>query len=180
MKLEKITDPELHEHVGPVKGGMFANGEKATYTCEHVLTEAGIWKNVATVEGNHKPETSNEVEVKVRSGSLTVNKEQASRDLGAYTTAKLTGKVGETVDYLITVTDTGTLPVKLKRSGPELHEHLGPVEGGTIASGEKRPTPANTCSRSREWKNVATVESRANRTVELGRSRSNRRHPNRP
>jgi hypothetical protein len=46
----------------PSKAELVASGETATYTCEHKLTEAGVWRNVATVEGNHKPETSNEVE----------------------------------------------------------------------------------------------------------------------
>ena len=50
------------------------------------------------------PKHSNEVEVEVPANEgFTVKKEQQlSATSGSYTTAKLTGKVGETVDYLIT------------------------------------------------------------------------------
>ena len=52
---------------------------------------------------------------KSRNGRLHGPQGTASRDVRFVHDRKLTGKIGETVDYLITVTDTGSPPVKLEK-----------------------------------------------------------------
>jgi uncharacterized repeat protein (TIGR01451 family) len=60
LKLELIVDVNCTNMQGPGKG-VLAAGESTTYTCEHKLTEAGTYTNVATVAGNEKAQESNPV-----------------------------------------------------------------------------------------------------------------------
>jgi hypothetical protein len=60
LKLELIVDVNCTNMQGPGKG-VLATGESTTYTCEHKLTEAGTYTNVATVAGNEKAKESNRV-----------------------------------------------------------------------------------------------------------------------
>jgi hypothetical protein len=73
--------------------------------------------------------------------SITVVKQQQIAGSGSgYTTAPLTGQVGQTVDYLITVTNTGSVPVSLNFSDPHCDPGTivgptGPLNGGKLAGG---------------------------------------------
>ncbi len=90
-------------------------GESETFTCEHALTATGEYTNTASVESNGKEKESNEVVVEVpASPSFTIEKTQEIKGSGAgYTKAPLTGKLGQTVDYDITVTNTGNVSLSL-------------------------------------------------------------------
>ncbi len=90
-------------------------GKSATWTCEHTLTSTGEWTNVATVEANEREKPSNEVVVEVpASPSFTIEKLQEIHGTGAgFTKAPLTGKIGQTVDYEIIVTNTGNVSLGL-------------------------------------------------------------------
>jgi hypothetical protein len=101
---------------GPSKA--LAPGESATYTCTHTLSSAGSYENNATVtaappEGQGSPitQTSNTVVVNVATAfqpAFTIEKAQKIEGTGgSFTTSPLSGKVGQTVDYQIVVTDTG-------------------------------------------------------------------------
>ena len=167
LHLAKISDPDCTNIVGPAKSELAA-GESTTYTCEHELTAVGVWKNVAEVEtcscNKSKTERSNEVETEVKpEQKFEVKKEQRIGTSGGYTPAKLTAKVGETIDYLITVTSTGNAPIKLQSitdadcsnmSAPSKTE-LAPHESATYTCEHKITTPGI-------WTNVATVESCTN------------------
>jgi uncharacterized repeat protein (TIGR01451 family) len=60
LKVEAIVDVNCTNIHGPGKS-VLATGESTTYTCEHKLTEAGTYTNVATVAGNEKAKESNSV-----------------------------------------------------------------------------------------------------------------------
>jgi len=102
---------------GTIGGGPgsspLAPGESTVYTCRHVLTQAGTYTNEATVTGNSaggRPlqKTSNHVEVLVLESAFKVEKRQLIAGSGEqFTSAKLTGAIGQTVDYEIIVTNTG-------------------------------------------------------------------------
>ena len=82
--------------------------------CHHELTAVGVYSNEATIEGNEGTggETSNKVEVEVPAEpSFTIEKLQeiAGND---FTKSKLTGAIGQTVDYEIIVKNTGNVPLK--------------------------------------------------------------------
>ncbi len=84
-------------------------GETETFTCEHTLTEAdeNPYKNTASISGGGVEKTSNTVEVEIKKPNFEIKKEQRLKGEPTYTTAKLKGEVGETVEYKITVKNTG-------------------------------------------------------------------------
>jgi hypothetical protein len=73
--------------------------------------------------------------------SITVLKQQQILGSGSgYTTAPLTGNAGQTVAYLIAVTNTGSVPVSLSFSDPHCDAGTivgptGPLSGGKLAAG---------------------------------------------
>ncbi len=118
-----LTDP--HCDGGTITGGPggspVAAGASTTFFCDHVLTAAdqavGQYTNTATITGTPpagagSPITnqSNTVVVNLPatpSPSFTIVKEQQIAGSGSFTTAQLTGSVGQTVDYEMIVTNTG-------------------------------------------------------------------------
>jgi hypothetical protein len=71
--------------------------------------------------------------------SITVAKQQQILGSGSgFTAAPLSGKVGQTVEYLIAVTNTGSVPVSLSFSDPHCDAGTivgptGPLSGGKLA-----------------------------------------------
>jgi hypothetical protein len=121
LTLKALVDPKCD--AGTLAGpsvNPIASGESATYTCSHVLSSVGVYTNVAsdTAEGGGKEltKTSNEVEVEALAPphpAFETKKEQRLAGEAAYTTQKLTGKLGQTVEYRIDVTDTGNTTLTL-------------------------------------------------------------------
>ena len=91
-------------------------GESETFSCEHVLSAAdeNPYKNSATIEANKEPKTSNTVEVEIKQPNFEVIKEQRIKGEAGFTNAKLQAEVGETVEYKITVKNTGGTTVKFE------------------------------------------------------------------
>ncbi len=133
IPLSSLIDPKCeHISVGPE---LLAPGAKATYTCTHDLTSIGTWTNVATIESEKEKKESNEVEVKVPPGEFTIEKLQRLPGEPAYTKEKLTGHLGETVEYQIVVHNTGIEPETLTGFSDE---HCEEITGGAskLAPGE--------------------------------------------
>ncbi len=66
------------------------------------------WKNIATlVYEEEEPKDSNEVEVATDVPALTIFKDQKLESDPDFTTQRRTGKIGETLTYRLTVTNTG-------------------------------------------------------------------------
>jgi len=158
IKLEKITDANCSNIKGPSKGEL-TSGESATYTCEHTLTVKGLYTNVAAVEDSeHVTVPSNEVEVEAREEGSTVLKEQRLSGEPAYTAGKLVGKIGQTVEYLITVTDTGETQLKVERNiDPHCSNMQGPSKS-VLSPGESAMyTCEHKLTEAGTWTNVAVV-----------------------
>ena len=109
-------------------------GESTVYTCHHELTEVGTYTNEAsvtgqTVGGRALTETSNQVVVEVvAKPAFTIVKEQEIAGSGTGPTkVPLVGKVGQTVDYTITVQNTGEAPLTF---GALVDEHCEGITGG--------------------------------------------------
>ena len=100
-------------------------GKSTTWTCYHVLTSADIepasHENNATVTGTYEEtkttHTSNTViaNAKAEQGFL-IEKKQQLEGAGGFVTTKLTGKVGQTVEYEIVVSNTGNVPLTFSTS----------------------------------------------------------------
>jgi uncharacterized repeat protein (TIGR01451 family) len=116
-------------------------GASATYRCEHVLTETGSYTNEAEVSGIPPTglpvtSTSNTVVAEVPPPSptpeprMSVEKlQEIVGDSGSYTTAPLTGQIGQIVQYEIIVENTGNVPLTLSAfSDPRCDE--GTITGG--------------------------------------------------
>ena len=114
---------DAHCDTASIAGGPsaapLAPGASATFTCSHVLASPGPYTNEATITGTPSggspmTNTSNRVEVLVpappaRQGpQFSIEKTQKIQgSAGGFTTAPLTGAVGQVVEYQITVKNTG-------------------------------------------------------------------------
>ncbi len=91
-------------------------GEEETFSCEHLLAEGdeNPYKNTASITGGGVEKTSNTVEVEIKKPNFEVIKEQRLKGETNYTTVLLHGSVGETVEYKITVKNTGNTTIKFE------------------------------------------------------------------
>jgi hypothetical protein len=109
------------------------------YTCSHVLAagDAPRFTNTASVSG--QPPTgppvsaSDSVVVFVNTAGINVVKLQRDGSSGAYTTGTITAKVGDTIEYEIQVTNTGTSTLALSLNDPLCDAST--VSGPTALSG---------------------------------------------
>ncbi len=156
-----LTDAKC-TNIKPTGSFELAPGSKKTFTCEHVLAEGDrpTYTNTATIEGclkshekefpcghgyGNKPGTtckikeSNtvEVEVEVETPSFNIKKEQRIKGEGSYTAAKLKAKVGETVEYLITVENTGGTTVTFGALTDAKCTNIKPSGSSELAAGAK-------------------------------------------
>ncbi len=123
LTLSGFTDARCD--AGTIAGGPgekpLEPGESATYICSHVLDSIGRYVNEAAVTGTPQGEppivhTSNLVEVNVPpSGAyFTIQKfQEIAGSSGGFTTASVTGALGQTVDYEIVVTNAGDVALTL-------------------------------------------------------------------
>ncbi len=138
---------DAHCDAGTISGGPGGNpvpaGSSTTFTCSHVLTAAdqvaGQYSNSATITGTPPPgdgppvtTPSNTVVVNVPvapSPAFTISKLQQIAGSGSFTTATLTGSVGQTVLYEILVTNTGNTPLTFGALS-DAHCDAGSITGG--------------------------------------------------
>src|SRR4029077_20982446 len=119
LTLKGLKDPKCDAATLSVPSqNPLSPGDSASFSCSHVLSALGVYTNVATETaespGKELTHTSNEVEVEAkREPGFEAKKEQRFESEGAYTTAKLTGKLGQKVEYKITVKDTGNTSLAL-------------------------------------------------------------------
>ena len=76
-----------------------------------------------------------------------IHKEQRIGTSGSYTTEKLTGKLGQTVDYLITVENTGNVALHFMSLTDAHCTDIQPSGKPNWLRVRKSPSPANTRSR---------------------------------
>ena len=162
LTLRAISDPNCSNITGPGRAALEA-GESTTYACEHLLTSVGTWTNEAEVESTTgKRERSNKVEVEVPGAeSFKVEKKQKLFGEPAFTTAKLVGKVGETVQYEIIVTNTGSTRITLKAMKDA---NCSDIQGPGKSELAPAESTAYTCEHvlaAGTWVNEATVETPA-------------------
>ena len=113
LKFGALKDAKC-SNVLPAGETLLKAGEAETFTCEHTLVEADapLYTNTGSIVGGTKEMTSNTVEVEVLVPRFTIKKEQRIKGEAGYTTAKLKAEVGQTVEYKITVSNTGGTTLK--------------------------------------------------------------------
>ncbi len=124
---------------GTLTGNVLAPGAAAQYTCSHVLTVNDVpsFTNAGTVTG--QPPTgpplsgTGIVVANVTTSGITVVKLQRDGSTGTFTTGTISAKVGDTIEYEIQVTNTGTSQLTLSLNDPLCT--AGTVSGPTAVSG---------------------------------------------
>ncbi len=116
-------------------------------------------------EEEEPPEKEKEKEkekvIKTEESAFTIVKEQKLAGEATYTTAKLKGKVGETVDYQITVTNTGTVEEKFGALVDPKCTNIQPSGATELAPGKSE---SFTCEHTLvkadvpEYENVALID----------------------
>ena len=181
-----LTDAHC-SNIAPSGATELAPGAKESFTCEHTLAKGDepVYTNVATIEGCSKngekegytcghgygktPGTScklkesNKVEVGVEpeTPEIVIHKEQRFHGEGSYTTAKLTGKVGQTVEYKITVENTGNVTLHFTALSDAHCSNIAPSGATELAAGAKESfTCEHTLVKGDEpvYTNVASIE----------------------
>ena len=105
--------------------------------------------------------TSNTVEVEVLIPNFTVKKEQRIKGEATYTTAKLKAEVGATIEYKITVSNTGGTTLKFGALKDAKCTNIQPAGETSLKAGESE---SFTCEHvlveadSPIYTNVATIE----------------------
>jgi hypothetical protein len=175
-----LTFGEIEDHFcepGTVAGGPggipVGPGGTTTWTCTRTLPTEGTFENVASVSatppgGAPVSETSQPVEVTVPAAGpgpgtsqFTVEKLQRIGAGSTFTLEDLHGTVGETVEYEIVVTNTGTTPL-IVSTPDDPYCDAGTLAGGLGgASLEPGHATTYTCTRllttEGSFVNVATV-----------------------
>lgn len=120
LVLSKFTDPGCEGISGGRGETPLAPKEETVYKCSHVLTESGEYKNVASVtavpEGEGAEaidEHSNTVVTSVapKLSYEAMKLQEIAGSNAGYTSASLTGTVGEIVDYEIILKNTGSVAI---------------------------------------------------------------------
>ncbi len=113
-------------------------GESQSYTCEHVLTEGdeNPYKNTAAITTGGKELTSNTVEVEKLLPKFEIKKEQRIAGEPTFTTAELTSEPGKTVEYKITVANTGATTLKFSALKDAKCTNIQPAGETTLKAGE--------------------------------------------
>ena len=138
-------------------------GESEAFTCEHTLVEADapLYTNTGSIVGGSKEMTSNTVEVEVLVPNFTVKKEQRIKGEVGYTTAKLKAEVGQTVEYKITVSNTGGTTLKFGALKDAKCTNIQPSGETTLKAGESEAFTCEHVLSSADkpvYTNVATIE----------------------
>ena len=143
LKFSALKDTGC-EGLTPTGTTELAVGKEESFACTHVLA-VGTYTNEASIEGNEETGTkSSKVTAKVNAEpSYTIEKQQRIKGEANYGTGEVTGKLGQTVEYKITVKNTGNLPLKFAALKDSTCEGITPSGATEVAVGAEE---SFTCS----------------------------------
>ncbi len=142
LKFGALKDANC-EGITPSGATELAVGEEESFTCSHVLA-VGTYSNEASIEANEETKKSNKVTAKVNAEpSYTISKQQRLKGEANYGASELTGTLGQTVEYKITVKNTGNLALKFGALTDANCEGITPSGATELAVGEEE---SFTCS----------------------------------
>ena len=148
------------EGITPSGATELAVGEEESFTCTHVLA-VGSYTNEASIEGNEGTgtKTSDKVVAKVAAEpSFTIEKQQKIAGESSYTSGELSGKLGQTVEYKITVKNTGNLKLKFGALKDTGCEGITPSGATELAVGEEESFTCTHVLAVGSYTNEASIE----------------------
>ncbi len=138
LKFKPLSDTKC-TGISPSGEVTIAAGGSQTYTCHHELTGSGTYGNTASIEGNEGTgsKTSNEVVVKITAEpSFTIEKlQEIEGSKAGFVKTKLSGEIGQTVDYKVVVKNTGNVSLKFKPLSDANCTGISPSGEVTVAAG---------------------------------------------
>ena len=138
-----------------------AAGKEESFTCTHVLG-VGTYSNEASIEGNEGTgtKTSNKVTAKVLAEpSFTIKKVEKIAGESSYSESEHTGKIGQTVEYKVTVKNTGNVALKFGALKDSACEGISPSGATELAlNGEETFTCTHKLSAVGSYTNEASIE----------------------
>ncbi len=160
LKFTALTDAGC-EGITPSGTTELAVGKEESFTCTHILA-VGTTTNEASIEGNEGTgkQTSNKVVATVEaSPAYTIEKQQKIAGESNYTTGELSGKLGQTVEYKITVKNTGNLPLKFTALSDSGCEGITPSGATELAVGKEESFTCTHTLAVGSYSNEASIES---------------------
>ena len=122
----------------------------------------GTYSNEASIEGNEGTgtKTSNKVTVKViAEPSFTIEKVEKIAGESSYSESEHTGKIGQTVEYKVTVKNTGNVALKFGALKDSACEGISPSGATELAlNGEETFTCTHKLSAVGSYTNEASIE----------------------
>ena len=125
--------------ISPSGATELAAGAEESFTCTHVLA-IGTYSNEASIEGNEGTgtKTSNKVTAKVPvEPTFTITKVEKIAGESSYSDSEHTGKSGQTVEYKVTVKNTGNVTLKFGALKDTGCEGLSPAGATELAPGKE-------------------------------------------
>ena len=160
LKFSPLSDQNC-VNVSPAGASELAVGGAETFTCEHAVTSVGSWTNEAEIEAAGKRKPSNKVVVKtLEEPNYEVEKLQLIKGSGAaFTKTELSGKIGEVVDYLVIVRNTGNVAIMFAPLVDNDCSSVSPSGASEVPLGGSEVfTCEHTLASSGSWTNEATIE----------------------
>jgi uncharacterized repeat protein (TIGR01451 family) len=149
-------------NISPAGETELAPGDSETFTCEHTLTTPGqIWSNEVTVQSGELSEDSNEVFVRtLEQPEFTIEKlQQIQGSDTPFTQGELAGKLGETVDYEIVVSNTGARALTFAPLEDANCTNVSPAGATELAPAASETfTCQHSLTAAGTWTNVAAIE----------------------
>ena len=122
-------DQPVYTNVASIEGCLKSHEKE--FPCGH-----GYGKQPGTT-CKVKESNTVEVEVELETPTFTIHKEQRIKGESSYTTSKLKGKVGQTVEYLITVENTGSSTVTFGSLTDAKCTNIQPTGSSELTAGAK-------------------------------------------
>jgi len=149
-------------NISPAGATELEPGASETFTCEHTLTMPGeIWSNEVTVDSGQLSEDSNVVFVRtIEEPEFMIEKLQKIDGAeAAFTTAELTGKLEQAIDYEIVVSNTGNRTLTFSPLSDANCTGIAPAGATELAPGASETfTCQHVLTAVGAWANQAEIE----------------------
>ncbi len=159
LKFAPLKDPGC-EGITPPGATELQVGTGETFLCSHVLGSVGSYTNEASIEPTEAAtKNSNKVVVKVATkATFTIEKQQRIKGEPSYSAAEHTGALGQTVEYLIVVKNTGNVALKFGALKDANCEGISPIGATEVGVGKEESFSCSHVLAVGTYTNEASIE----------------------